>query len=465
MRVRDGVPRASRRRWAGCAVACVLISAVSINIGVRVADAAYAPQADELALLALCNQSRAGAGLAPLVWSDGLGRAASAHSTDMAENDCYQHNSCNGTYWSTRVRQYYAVASALGENIALGSSNPRSLHDAWMASQGHRANIMGSSFTEFGAGIALGETNFGVWAYATEDFGNRGAVSPASIPALPAGGVVPRIGGSEARELVVNYYHHNGGAPGAVRALVGSTCVNLPRTSGSASNGSYGAMRTFAGSGCVPVVFEAIRSDGVRVRWPEGKAILVGVGAGGLYCAETTTDVPTQDCGGGPGPIPTATPTPTPGPATTPTPKADASGLDPLRIVLKPGAANASKGNVQVQATLPESDTFDPSSAPLTVQVRFGGSGDWRVTIPATCGSKPCLKPNSVSTVFNGKVGASTVSFVRAQSGKWKLRLSARNQTLGSMVRGAVTVTVAASGRTFTGTAQGELKENGLVAD
>jgi len=442
---------------------------VSINLDVRSASAALAPAADELALLALCNQSRAAGGLAPLVWSESLGRAARAHSTDMADNDCYQHNSCNGTYWSTRVRQYYAAPTALGENIALGAGDPRLLHDAWMESSGHRANIMGSSYTEFGAAIALGETNFGVWAYATEDFGNRGAVPRTAIPTLPAGAVVPRIGGGEERELVVNYYHHNGSAPVAVRALVGPTCVNLGKTSGSAANGSYGARRVFSGSGCVPVVFEAIRADGVRVRWPENEAILVGVGVGGLYCAETTTSVPTQDCGGGSGPAPTPTPTagpaPTPTPRVAPTPRPDGAGLNPLRVVLKPGEANKSKGNVQVQATLPEAPTFDPSAEPVTVSVRFGGSGDWRTTLPALCGSKPCLKPNTSASVFNGKHGSTTVSFIRAQSGKWKLRVSARNQTLGAMARGSVSVTVSAGGRTFSGSAQGELSDNGLVAD
>jgi hypothetical protein len=439
---------------------------VSILIDARPSEAAYAAEADELALLALCNQSRAAGGLAPLVWSNDLGRAARAHSDDMADHGCYQHNSCNGTYWSTRVRQYYASPSALGENIALGGSNPRVLHDAWMESQGHRANIMGSAYTEFGAGIALGETNFGVWAYATEDFGNRGAVARSAIPTLPAGGVVPRIGGSESRELVVNYYHHNGSAPVAVRALVGSSCVNLAKTSGAAANGSYGATRAFSGSGCVPVVFEAIRADGVRARWPENEALLVGVGAGGLYCAETTTAVPTQDCGGGSGPAPTPTPGAGPAPTPAPTPRPDGgAGLNPLRVVLKPGEANQSKGNVQVQATLPQAPTFDPSAAPVTVHVRFGGSGDWRGTLPALCGSKPCLKPNTTATVFNGKHGQTTMSFIRAQNGKWKLRVSARNQTLGSMARGSVSVSVTAGGRTFSGSAHGELKDKGLVAE
>lgn len=436
---------------------------LGLCLDARVASAAYAPDAGELALLAFCNESRSKAGLPPLVWNSGLGQAARAHSTDMAERGCYQHSSCNGQSWSTRISKYYPLWSALGENIALGSSSPRDLHDDWMASPGHRANILGASFSEFGAGIALAETNFGLWAYATEDFGNRGAITPASIPTMPSGGIAPRIGGSEARELIVNYYHHDGGAPKAVRALVGTSCVNLGKTAGAAANGSYGVSRTFTGSGCVPVVFEAIRSDGVRLRWPEDKAILVGVGAGGYYCAETTTAVPTQDCGGGGTPPPS--PTPSPGPTPTPTPGADATALKALRVVAKPGKANASAGVVQLQATLPALASFDPRSGPISVSVNLGRSADWQTTVPAVCGDAPCLKPNKKSTTFNGKVGSVTISFVRAQGGKWKLRLAARQQTLGSLDPGTVDVTLTVDGRTFTGSADGELKESGLFAE
>lgn len=420
--------------------------------------AAYTPDADELALLAYCNESRAQAGLAPLVWNNDLGRAARAHSTDMAQNGCYQHSSCNGTSWTTRISRYYPHWNALGENVALGGSNPAMLHADWMGSPGHRANILGP-YSEMGAGIALGQTGFGVWAYATEDFGNRGAITPATIPTMPSGGIAPRIGGAEARELIVNYYHHGGSAPRSVRALVGSSCVSLSKTAGSATNGTYGANRAFSGSGCVPVVFEAIRSDGVRIRWPADKAVLVGVGAGGLYCAETTTAVPTQDCGGG-----GTSPTPTPAPAPTPGAE-DPTEMRSLRVVAKPGKANTSAGVIQVQAILPKIESFDPSSGPITMRINLGRSADWSTTIPASCGSSPCIKPNSKRTSYNGKVGKTTIGFVRAQNGKWKLRFSAKEQTLGSLDPGTVEVTLSVDGRTFEGSATGELKQSGLFAD
>lgn len=39
-----------------------------------------------------------------------------------------------------------------GENIAYGYSTPQAVVDGWMASSGHRANILNSSYTRIGVG-------------------------------------------------------------------------------------------------------------------------------------------------------------------------------------------------------------------------------------------------------------------------------------------------------------------------
>ena len=416
--------------------------------------AANAPTADALALLALTNEARADAGLRPLVWNDGLGDAAYAHSTDMATTPCFQHDSCNGQDWAVRVARYYRSWLTLGENIATSITDPRTLHEGWMASPAHRANILGALFTEFGAGIALGQTNFGKLAYATEDFGDRGVITSASIPTLPAGGVSPRLGLDPTRELFVNFYDPNGGAPQAVRALVGSACVDLENTAGTAANGTYGIDLMFTESGCVPVVFEAIRPDGVRQRWPEGQALLVGVGAGGLACADTTTDLPTQDCGGG------TTPTPMP----TPTPGGNAGDLSGVRVALKAGKPGADAGTVRLEATLPATTSFDPSSAPVVVEIRPERSTPWSMIVPALCSDEPCLNGNPRGTTFRATLGTASINFVQGKDGSWKLRLSARKQSLGTLAAGPIAVSVSAGRSTFVGAGDGELKQSGLFA-
>src|SRR5690606_13565966 len=171
--------------------------------------------------------------------------------------------------------------------------------------------------------------------------------------------------------------------------------------------------------GCVPVVFEAIRSDGVRVRWPENEAILVGVGAGGAYCAERTTAVPTQDCGGG------GTPLPTPNPEPTPTP-GDAQ-LKALRVVLKPNPKKANKDVVQIQATLPDVGDLDPTSGPVSLRLDIGQSGDWTETLPQLCNGSACLKSNPKRTTYRAKYAPNqTLNLTRAANGTWKLRYASR---------------------------------------
>jgi len=430
----------------------VLLDASSVT-------AASTPSADELALLALANEARAEAGLRPLVWHDGLGQAARAHSTDMATRNCFQHNSCNGQNWITRVSRYYPSWSALGEIIALGGE-PRALHEGWMVSAQHRSQILGA-FSEFGAGVAVAQTPFGDWAYATEDFGDRGAIGLNDIPTLPAGGVSPRLGFDTTRELFVNYFHAGGGAPRAVRALVGSSCVNLARTAGSAANGTYGFDLRFTQSGCVPVVFEAIRSDGTIERWPSGKALLVGVGAGGLGCAETTNAVPTQNCGGGGGGGGGPTPMPTP----APTPGGTNDQLDGLRVTMRPGKSDPDAGIVTLQAKLPFLATFDPTSGPVSVQIRAAQAVPWTAIVPARCGDESCLTPNDRGTAFRGSVDATALSFTQAGDGSWRIRLTARRQTLDDVEGGTVDVVVTADGASYSGSAEAEIRSGRLTTN
>lgn len=44
----------------------------------------------------------------------------------------------------------------VGENIAAGQQTPAEVMNAWMNSQGHRENIMNSSFGQIGVGVVKG---------------------------------------------------------------------------------------------------------------------------------------------------------------------------------------------------------------------------------------------------------------------------------------------------------------------
>jgi hypothetical protein len=83
-----------------------------------------------------------------------LTEVARVHSTDMAENGCFQHESCDGTDTWTRIAEYYDDTTNLGENIAMGTDDPYyAVTGMWMCSSGHRANIMNGDYNEMGPGI------------------------------------------------------------------------------------------------------------------------------------------------------------------------------------------------------------------------------------------------------------------------------------------------------------------------
>jgi len=131
------------------------------------ADTALAPSAATLpavraALLCLHNRDRAARGLPPLRENARLRAAAVAHARDMVRDGYFAHERPGGADMATRILDAgYGRhrASSLGENIAWGTgrlATAAEIHRAWMASPGHRANILQRQFREVGIGIALG---------------------------------------------------------------------------------------------------------------------------------------------------------------------------------------------------------------------------------------------------------------------------------------------------------------------
>ena len=52
------------------------------------------------------------------------------------------------------MKQFGISYNTAGENIAMGQTSPSQVMTAWMNSEGHRANILNSSFTKIGVGVA-----------------------------------------------------------------------------------------------------------------------------------------------------------------------------------------------------------------------------------------------------------------------------------------------------------------------
>ena len=117
------------------------------------------------ATLCLLNAERADHDLPPLAVDARLTAAAQRHSEDMGARDFFAHKTPDGRAPSDRI---FAAGvpregSRTGENIAWGverAATPERLVHAWMKSPGHRANILRSSFTHIGIGIAFDPPKF-----------------------------------------------------------------------------------------------------------------------------------------------------------------------------------------------------------------------------------------------------------------------------------------------------------------
>jgi uncharacterized protein YkwD len=115
----------------------------------------------EKQVLSLHNQARANAGLGALSGTNALGKAAARRCSEIITK--FSHTRPNGTSWSTVLAQFGISYRVAGENIAYGYSSPSSVHNAWMKSSGHRANILRSSFRNAGVGhCTSGSTNYWV---------------------------------------------------------------------------------------------------------------------------------------------------------------------------------------------------------------------------------------------------------------------------------------------------------------
>jgi len=102
----------------------------------------------------LVNQERASRGLSALSIDTALTKTATLKSQDMAKLGYFDHTS--PTYGSPfdMMKQFGISYRTAGENIAMGQTSPQQVMTAWMNSEGHRANILNSSYTKIGVGIA-----------------------------------------------------------------------------------------------------------------------------------------------------------------------------------------------------------------------------------------------------------------------------------------------------------------------
>ncbi len=103
------------------------------------------------------NYYRSGSDLAELSKNAELAKSASIKANDMLNKGYFEHIDPNGDGISVVVTEQGYKYSVVGENLAMGGfANEKELVDAWMNSEGHRANIMNDKYTEIGVASVFG---------------------------------------------------------------------------------------------------------------------------------------------------------------------------------------------------------------------------------------------------------------------------------------------------------------------
>lgn len=107
-------------------------------------------------IIALANTDHAQAGLSKLTEDATLDAAAQAKANDMAAKGYFAHVDPSGNapwMWFKKFGYYYWGAA---ENLAVNFDSDSAVNTAWMNSPSHRANLLNSSYSRMGIGIAHG---------------------------------------------------------------------------------------------------------------------------------------------------------------------------------------------------------------------------------------------------------------------------------------------------------------------
>lgn len=136
------------------------------------------------ATLCLVNEERTSRGLGKLKPVTSLETAASAYAKRMVRERFFEHTSPDGGTFLSRIKRTSYLRGkvrrwSVGENIAWGTgtrATPEGIVRAWMASPGHKRNILNARYTELGLGTAIGapeSTGDGLAATYVNEFGVR----------------------------------------------------------------------------------------------------------------------------------------------------------------------------------------------------------------------------------------------------------------------------------------------------
>jgi hypothetical protein len=147
-------------------ITLMLVACVSAGIVVAAPTPANALSSEESCFVNSLNAERASMGRAKLAVKGDLVSVARRHSARMAEDETIYHN-------QNLPNEVGGNWYALGENVGMGPTCD-SLHDAFMSSAPHRANIVDKDYNQIGVGVVIRDNTI----YVTQVFAGRPGGSP-----------------------------------------------------------------------------------------------------------------------------------------------------------------------------------------------------------------------------------------------------------------------------------------------
>lgn len=130
----------------------------SINTRRAGEDHAY-----EQRVLELVNQQRAANGLGALAYDSRLDLASERHNLVQGMTRSMAHQGLGDADPGTRIRAT-GFTGSWGENVATGQLTPEQVVAEWMASPGHRRNILDPNFHRLGVSYGTGADGRTYWA-------------------------------------------------------------------------------------------------------------------------------------------------------------------------------------------------------------------------------------------------------------------------------------------------------------
>ena len=134
-----------------------LLAALPALVAAQIAAQGLHPGSGNLAaeaekIRALANEAREQAGVGRMEWDQALAAAALQHCLRMAAEGPIAHRYGGEPDLSARAAQAGAHFSVIEENVAVGPSAD-AIHEEWMQSAGHRANLLSPDVDRVGVAV------------------------------------------------------------------------------------------------------------------------------------------------------------------------------------------------------------------------------------------------------------------------------------------------------------------------